>query len=209
MATKRESSKNKETVDYKPTEREKELIQAWCQARDTRLPLPKVTITQKKAGAAVQMAFDHPDQLVANTLLMQSIGSPSAAFAEGVLSDVVNSATHGGLVDQHAVNFALAMIDGIQPRDELETLLAIQMAAVHAATITFARRLNNVETIPQQDSAERALNKLARTFTTQMETLKRYRSGGKQTVVVQHVNVNNGGQAIVGTIEQRNDRGEG
>ena len=43
-------------------------------------------------------------------------------------------------------------------------LLAAQMAAVHAATMTFALRLGRVETIPQQDSAERAFNKLARTF---------------------------------------------
>jgi hypothetical protein len=35
-------------------------------------------------------------------------------------------------------------------------MLAAQMAAVHNATMTFARRLNHVENIPQQDSAERA-----------------------------------------------------
>jgi len=32
--------------------------------------------------------------------------------------------------------------------------------------------------IPQQDSAVRAFNKLARTFAAQVETLKRYRGGG-------------------------------
>jgi hypothetical protein len=42
-------------------------------------------------------------------------------------------------------------------------MLATQMAAVHMATMTFARRLAHVESIPQQDSAERAFNKLART----------------------------------------------
>ena len=72
------------------------------------------------------------------------------------------------------------------------------MAAVHMAT--FARRLANVETIPQQDSAERALNKLARTFTTQIEALKRYRSTGQQKVTVEHVTVQAGGQAIVGNV---------
>jgi hypothetical protein len=70
------------------------------------------------------------------------------------------------------------------------------MAAVHMATMTFARRLNHVENIPQQDSAERAFNKLARTFTTQMEALKRYRTGGQQKVTVEHVTVNAGGQAV-------------
>ena len=69
---------------------------------------------------------------------------------------------------------------------------------MHVATMAFARKLNHVENIPQQDSAERAFNKLARTFAMQMEALKRYRTGGQQTVVVQHVTVSDGGQAIVG-----------
>ncbi len=41
---------------------------------------------------------------------------------------------------------------------------------------------------------------LTRTFTTQVEALKRYRTGGEQRVTVQHVNVNEGGQAIVGNL---------
>ena len=79
-------------------------------------------------------------------------------------------------------------------------MLALQMAAVHRATMTFARRLAHVENIPQQDSAERAFNKLTRTFAAQVEALKRYRSGGEQTVTVQHVHVGEGGQAIVGNV---------
>ena len=79
-------------------------------------------------------------------------------------------------------------------------MLAAQMGAVISATMMMARRLNHVETIPQQDAAERALNKLARTFATQMEALKRYRTGGTQKVTVEHVTVNAGGQAIVGNV---------
>jgi len=79
-------------------------------------------------------------------------------------------------------------------------MLAAQMAAVHMATMALARRLANVENIAQQDSAERAFNKLARTFATQVEALKRYRSRGDQTVRVEHVTVNEGGQAIVGHV---------
>ena len=79
-------------------------------------------------------------------------------------------------------------------------MLASQMAAVHMATMTFARRLNHVDNIPQQDSAERAFNKLARTFATQVEALNRYRTRGEHRVVVHQVNVNDGGQAIVGSV---------
>ena len=45
------------------------------------------------------------------------------------------------------------------------------------------------------------LNKLTRTFATQVEALKRYRSKGEQKVTVEHVTVNEGGQAIVGNVE--------
>ena len=77
-------------------------------------------------------------------------------------------------------------------------MLASQMAAVHMATMTFARRLNHVDNIPQQDRAERAFN-----FATQVEALKRYRTGGEHRVVVHQVNVNDGGQAIVGSVSSQ------
>jgi hypothetical protein len=96
----------------------------------------------------------------------------------------------------------LSVVKGIKPKDQLEAMLAAQMAAIHTATMTFARRLARVEIIAQQDSAERALNKLARTYAMQMEALKRYRSGGEQKVTVHHVSVNEGGQAIVGNVNQ-------
>jgi len=43
-----------------------------------------------------------------------------------------------------------------KPRDQIEAMLAAQMAAVHNATMTFARRLAHVDIIPQQDSAQNA-----------------------------------------------------
>ena len=94
----------------------------------------------------------------------------------------------------------LAMVRGIGPKDEIEAMMAAQMAAVHMTTMTFARRLANVQNIPQQDSASNVFNKLARTFAAQMEALKRYRSGGEQKMTVQHVHVAEGGQAIVGNV---------
>ncbi len=39
----------------------------------------------------------------------------------------------------------------------------------------------------------------------EMDTLKRYRTGGQQKVTVEHVTVNEGGQAIVGNVETRGE----
>jgi hypothetical protein len=121
-------------------------------------------------------------------------------FYDGLLTQLVNVGTKGKTPEERGTNFMLAMVRGIGPKDEIEAMMAAQMAAVHMTTMTFARRLAHVDNILQQDSAERAFNKLARTFAVQVEALKRYRTGGEQKVTVQHVTVNEGGQAIVGTV---------
>jgi hypothetical protein len=151
---------------------------------------------------AVSIAPDHPDKLVGQMLLMDALGTADLDFFNGLLNQLASAGSQGRQIDERELNFMLSVVKGIQPRDQLEVMLAAQMAAVHMATMTFARRLAQVENIPQQDSAERAFNKLSRTFTTQMEALKRYRTGGEQKVTVQHVSVTEGGQAIVGNVTQ-------
>ena len=51
----------------------------------------------------------------------------------------------GQAPDEDGTNFMLAVVKGIEPRDQVEAMLAAQMAAVHNATMTFARRLAHVE----------------------------------------------------------------
>lgn len=119
----------------------------------------------------------------------------------GLLSQIASLGSHGRRIDEAASNFTLGFVDSMKPKDAAEALLLAQMGATHQAAMMMARRLNHVENIPQQDAAERALNKLGRTFAAQMDTLKRYRSKGQQTVRVERVTVQDGGQAIVGNVE--------
>jgi hypothetical protein len=127
-------------------------------------------------------------------------GSGNPKVADGILGQLGCLGSHKKRVDQDATNFALAFLDAMHPRDAAEALLLTQMASVHMATMMLARRLNHVENIPQQDAAERALNKLARSYAAQMDTLKRYRSKGQQVVRVERVTVENGAQAVVGNV---------
>jgi len=130
--------------------------------------------------------------------IMKALGTADIDFLMGLLGQISNAGSQGR--DPVGVNFMLAVIKGIQPRDQVEAMLASQMAAVHMASMTLAGRLAHVEDIRQQDSAERAFTKLTRTFAAQMEALKRYRTGGEQKVTVQHVTVSDGAQAIVGNV---------
>jgi hypothetical protein len=148
------------------------------------------------------LAPDHADYLIGSLMLMKAVGATEFEFVEPFLAQIGNAASVGQDVDVCATNFMLSVVKGIQPKDQLEAMLAAQMAAVHVSTMTFARRLANATTDPARENAERTLNKLARTFTTQLEALKRYRSTGEQKMTVehQHVTVNEGGQAIVGNV---------
>jgi hypothetical protein len=184
---------------YQPNARELAALKSHIDQR-VEQAAPRIKVENNAKGTSV--SFDHPDLTFGQVLLMEALGTADCEFFAGLLQQLTNSSARGGQIDERLLNFMLAVIKGIKPRDQIEVMLAAQMAAIHEAIMTFTKRLAHVETIPQQDSAERALNKLARTFATQMEAFQRYRSGGEQKVLVQQVSVNEGGQAIVGNVTQ-------
>jgi hypothetical protein len=187
-----------ERLSYKPTPIEAEAIAVYHAAKETRGP----RLIVSTEGDTAKINPDHPDATVGTLAVMRSIGTADLDFFDGLMLQLVNASEGQGSPEQ-AFNFMLSVIKGVEPRDQIEAMLAAQMAAVQMATMTFARGLAHVENIPQQDSAERAFNKLTRTFAAQVEALKRYRSGGEQTMTIQHVHVAEGGQAIVGNVSTR------
>jgi hypothetical protein len=167
------------------------------------------TAPRIKVNGTASFSIDHPDPFLGRVLLMEAIGTVDHDFFRGLLRQLINGSVRAGQIDECSVNFMVAVIKGIKPRDDLEIMLATQMAAIHDAFMRATQALANATTIPEQDSAERLLNKLARTFATQMEALQRYRNGGGHKVTVQQVSVNDGGQAIVGDVTQSQRRETG
>jgi hypothetical protein len=91
---------------------------------------------------------------------------------------------------------------GINPKDELEGMMAAQLIAAHNAAMECYRRAM----IPQQSFEGRRenlnqANKLSRTYASLLEALSRHRGKGQQKVTVEHVHVHAGGQAVVGMVE--------
>lgn len=183
---------------YTPTPKEAATFER-VRARRVARDVPRVKL-EKSGENNFTLAPDHPDKALGTILVMDSVGTADEDFFVGLVAQITNATTSNNNVREKDLNFALSVVRAVAPQDEVETLLAAQMAAIHNATMTFARRLNYVETLEQQEGAERGLNKCARTFAAQVEALKRYRTGGEQRVLVQHVNVADGGQAIVGNV---------
>ena len=124
----------------------------------------------------------------------------SKSVALGLIGQIVSLGSWGKRLDGNAANFAIGFLDAMKPQDAAEALLFTQMSATHQAMMMMAQKLNHTSNLQQQDAAERAMNKLARTYAAQMEALKRYRSKGQQTVRVERVTVEGGGQAVVGNV---------
>jgi hypothetical protein len=183
---------------YRPTAEERAAVEA---VRTSR----KWTARVKADENAHKLVLDHPSSYHACAVLMRAFATNEPDFYASILSQIAQASTRrGDKVDEVALNFIIAVVKGIEPRDQLETMLAAQMGAIQLLTMDFACRLANADNFPQKDFAERTLNKLARTFAAQMETLKHYRSNGEQRVTVEHVTVNEGGKAIVGAVTHHN-----
>jgi hypothetical protein len=150
----------------------------------------------------------HADALGWQNQLIAAFGSPSHDFINLAIRHLANAVHEKGQpCSSELLNAGLAIVDGIRPENEIEALLAVQMAAAHTLAMECLGRARRAENIPQLDANGNMSNKLLRTFTAQVEALSRIRRGGKQKVVVEHVHVHPGAQAAVGMFVQ-GDAGE-
>lgn len=193
-------------AEYQPTEKEKTALRKQIDRIAASPQLPRVKVG--KGENTPTIALDHPDDFIAGGVFKEALGTTSTDFTNGLINQLAKASYRNGKIDADGLNFMLSVIEDIKPRDQLESMLAAQMAAIHMAIMKLAQQLANVDLLPQQDSAGALLNKLTRTFATQIETLKRNRSSGEQKVTVQHVTVSEGGQAIVGNVTQAPDKNQ-
>ena len=95
----------------------------------------------------------------------------------------------------------VAAMFGVAPRDELEGMLGAQLVAAHnAAMECFRRAMLKEQSFEGRGQNLGQANKLMRSYAALLEALDRHRGKGQQTVRVEHVTVQPGGQAIVGAV---------
>ena len=200
----------KSLVKKKCTDDEKTRIAKYME-RLKREPV-KVAIEKDDSGNP-RLVLQTTDKTLCMAKLTEAFGTPDWDLQHYLLNQVIQ--TFRGCVSSEGfgydrleefTNNAMALLNGIQPQDEIEGILAVQMIAVHnMAMETIKRAMITGQTFEGEESYVNYATKMLRTFTTQMEALKKYRTGGYQKVTVEHVHVNEGGQAVVGVV----NRGEG
>jgi hypothetical protein len=163
--------------------------------------------TDTAAAVQVKLApkgyyIDHPDSKLGEQLMAEALGVADRDAMEGILRQLVTASVGDKKPDAVNLSFMISMIRSIKPRDAVEAMLVAQMVSVHLMTMQCAHRCAIAKNPVQQESAVRALTRLARTFAAQIEALNRHRNNGEPAVTVQNVSVGDGGQAIVGNVTQ-------
>lgn len=148
----------------------------------------------------------HKIELARESALCRIFRTSDEMQANALLSHCLKSLKADEASDEHASNderlFLLSIIRDLAPQDAIERMLVVQMAACHVATIRAGRWMATSDNLAQVTAHYAGYAKLARTFVAQIEALRRHRNGGEQRVTVQHqhVNVADGGKAIVGNV---------
>lgn len=126
------------------------------------------------------------------------------------LSSVVTELTHILMPKGDAEGYQAAFIDtamtvngliqGFEASGQTQTMLAVQMASIH----TLQQRATKIAINNDHPDVVRLYSvlsaKLANTFIMQAQALQKLQGKGQQKVMVEHVNVQQGGQAIIGNV---------
>jgi hypothetical protein len=162
--------------------------------------VPRLSLVADDAGKlSAKLEAGSPQEFAA------MFGATGLDFADQVLHDLTNVALLAkpgpGPVNAGTINAMLQAVGAAQPADELEAMIAVQMAAFHHVTMDSLRRAQNAANGDIRARNLGQANKCGRTFAVLLEALNRHR--GKvttQKVIVENVNVNAGGQAVVGAV---------
>jgi hypothetical protein len=109
----------------------------------------------------------------------------------------------GSRVAEAAVDAA----ESAQAGNSLEKMLCHQMAAMHRAAMKLTARSLDLSSAPvEMARLSNAAARMMQVYQEALLTLQKIRTGGKQTVVVQHVQVSQGGQAVIaGSVKSDNE----
>ena len=192
-----------------------------CQERGNRMTHKQNAVATPAAGRPgrlppVRVKLLRPDAYVSQThppdgeskdwwqRLNKALGTRSGDFVNASLLQLQAAARSPfGTISETHINAALAMIEAAAPKDEIEAALAVQMACTHTAAMGILAKLDSGFGTERRIAAfGSAAARLMRTFATQVEVLRRLRGGGQQVVRVEHVHVNDGGQAVIGNVKK-------
>ena len=122
---------------------------------------------------------------------------------KAIMSPLINLiANRDGDDTGSALNKSITLIAASDPKNQLELMLATQLAMTHITLGKSARLLDqNYKDVKTINSLGNLYTKLSRLGIDQINTLERMKGKGQQKIIVEKVNIEAGGQAAIGVYE--------
>ena len=120
-----------------------------------------------------------------------------------IMSPLINLIAHRDSDDAgSAFNKSITPIAASDPKNQLELMLATQLAMTHITLGKSAQPLDrNYSQAKSTNSFGNLYTKLSRLGIDQINTLERMKGRGQQKIIVEKVNIEAGGQAAIGVYE--------
>lgn len=131
--------------------------------------------------------------------LKQLTGTEDQDVAQEIIDRAVSAMPLTHDLD-HNTNIIYQSLTDAEPKDAFEARLSVQSTSLYAQGMQYLSRAEKANMMCQAEFFLKSAIKLLRLHNETIDTLARYRRKGEQKVVVQHVNVNDGGKAIVGNM---------
>lgn len=130
----------------------------------------------------------------------QWIDAPAGIMHKKLVNDILNKAAgaicgSAEYIEKAAI--VLASLEDQQPKDAHEARLCAQAVALYSQGLKYMQYSDQQTMFSQCEFYIKNAVKLLRLHNETVEAINRYRRGGEQRVIVQHVNVNDGGQAVI------------
>ena len=181
-------------IEYVPTPEEQAVVQEYLTRTAATSVVPRLKVVDFD-----KIIVDHPNQQLGLMALAEALGVQDTNIACRLIGQLADIVTRGYNIQQHELNSILSLLKGLAPKDNMQAMLAVQIVAVHEASMMMAQQLGLSVKGPEQVMFGRTLSKLVRTSMDLMGALNRCRSSG-ESVAVQNVLVSQGGHAIVATV---------
>jgi hypothetical protein len=185
-----------------------------------RAPVPQAPIAAptdgRKAPPRLRKPSPDHDQCLAPTgdleshraRLRDAFGNTlSDEFVEVLLGKLVESLRPSPFdkLEEPTLNAALALIHSIQPRSEMEALIAVEIVATGLSGLRFLRQSQHHMVEDFIDVYGGQAIKLLKLQTQLLQALDRHRRGHRQTVEVHHVHLYPGSQGVIGIVNPAQD----
>jgi hypothetical protein len=141
----------------------------------------------------------HPNPLQLH--LQKALSLRGATFTQLLAAQATEALTNTGFHEKRDFIAATEALIAFQPEGAVQSMLATQMLGVHFTALKALRQANQAATPEIQDRCMNSAVKLLRLFAQQGEVLARLKGQiSQQKIIVERVNIEDGGQAIVGAV---------